>query len=247
MIESIDRELRSGTVIEDHSIILGVLPLKEADKLVHLMTLEHGRVVAVAAQAARSTKRFGAALEPMNHVRAHLRIPRDLNSSETPIWRLEKADLQSSFLHFRKSYAQLESGLFILRLVMDMVPEGSVDASIFKALGRFLRDSESTQMAKYTGWARVAFWTWLANHLGFGELSTSIEPKLLDKSESFVNYWHECLAQKEVDFKKLFQNFDLHMPVDLELSEELGIYRRWLELSGIHWRYFEQWIQSKKF
>src|SRR6201986_798859 len=53
------------------AIVLRVWPFHEADLLVSLLTREQGKVKGVARHAMRSRKRFGGALEPATHVRAH--------------------------------------------------------------------------------------------------------------------------------------------------------------------------------
>ena len=234
-------DLRPGSAVESHAIIMSVLALKESDRLVHLLTPQWGLLTTVARQAARSQKRFGAALEPLNHVKVHLRVPRDTSATESPLWRLDKADLQDSFLHLRQSYARLESAFFVLRLVKDLLPEAAAEASVFKSLGRFLRDSEVYGTAKPAIWLRFAFWTWFTFHLGFGDLSEGFLPP----SPSFVTLWHDTLAAREADFARLFRvQSQIDLP-GLDERIEFKIYQRWLELSGIHWNYFEQWIATK--
>jgi DNA repair protein RecO (recombination protein O) len=53
------------------AIVLRTWPFHEADLLVSLFTREQGKVKGVARHAMKSRKRFGGALEPATHVRAH--------------------------------------------------------------------------------------------------------------------------------------------------------------------------------
>jgi DNA repair protein RecO (recombination protein O) len=53
------------------AIVLRTWPFHEADLLVSLFTRESGKVKGVARHAMKSRKRFGGALEPATHVRAH--------------------------------------------------------------------------------------------------------------------------------------------------------------------------------
>ena len=53
--------------------MLRVQDLAEADRIVVLLTREHGRVEAVARGARRLKSRFGAALTPLSRVRASWR------------------------------------------------------------------------------------------------------------------------------------------------------------------------------
>src|SRR3984957_17091500 len=56
---------------QGEAIVLRVWPFHEADLLVSLFTREQGRLKGVARHAMRSRRRFGGALEPLTHVRAH--------------------------------------------------------------------------------------------------------------------------------------------------------------------------------
>jgi len=53
------------------AIVLRTWPFHEADLLVSLFTRDQGKVKGVARHAMRSRRRFGGALEPATHVRAH--------------------------------------------------------------------------------------------------------------------------------------------------------------------------------
>jgi DNA repair protein RecO (recombination protein O) len=62
-----------------------VRPFKEADRMVDLLTPEHGRITAIARNARRSQRRFGGALDVGNRVEASLRPPRG------NLWGLDEA------------------------------------------------------------------------------------------------------------------------------------------------------------
>src|ERR1700734_305204 len=53
------------------AVVLRTWPIHEADQIVSLFTRDYGKIKCVAKSAARSRRRFGGALEPMTHVRAH--------------------------------------------------------------------------------------------------------------------------------------------------------------------------------
>ena len=59
------------TVHQVEAVVLRTWPVHEADQLVSLFTRDHGKIKGVAKSAAKSRRRFGGALEPMTHVRAH--------------------------------------------------------------------------------------------------------------------------------------------------------------------------------
>ena len=63
----------------DTAVVLRTYRLGEADRIVVLLTEEHGKVRAVAKGVRKTTSRFGARLEPMSHVRLLLAQGRELD------------------------------------------------------------------------------------------------------------------------------------------------------------------------
>jgi DNA repair protein RecO (recombination protein O) len=63
----------------DTGVVLRHYQLGEADRIVVILTEEHGKVRAVAKGVRRTTSKFGARLEPMSHVRLLLYRGRDLD------------------------------------------------------------------------------------------------------------------------------------------------------------------------
>lgn len=57
---------------EDEALVLRVHKLGEADRIVSLLTRQHGRVRAVAKGVRRTSSKFGGRLEPGGHVRVQL-------------------------------------------------------------------------------------------------------------------------------------------------------------------------------
>lgn len=63
----------------DEAVVLRTQKLGEADRIVTLLTREHGRVRAVAKGVRRTSSRFGARLEPFSHVDVQLAEARTLD------------------------------------------------------------------------------------------------------------------------------------------------------------------------
>ena len=62
----------AGRSYKTEAIVLRSFRLGEADRVLHLYTLERGRVGAVAKGIRRTKSRFGGRLEPLSHVQAIL-------------------------------------------------------------------------------------------------------------------------------------------------------------------------------
>src|SRR6187455_1262561 len=58
----------AGRSYRTQAVVLRSLRLGEADRIVHLYTLDRGRIGAVAKGIRRTKSRFGARLEPLSHV-----------------------------------------------------------------------------------------------------------------------------------------------------------------------------------
>jgi DNA repair protein RecO (recombination protein O) len=56
------------TLFRDRGVVLRTIRLGEADRIVTLMTEQHGKVRAVAKGVRRTTSKFGSRLEPFSHV-----------------------------------------------------------------------------------------------------------------------------------------------------------------------------------
>ena len=64
--------------IEDVAVVLRAYPLGEADRILSLLTEEHGVVRAVAKGVRKPTSRFGSRLQPLNHVHVVMYAGRNL-------------------------------------------------------------------------------------------------------------------------------------------------------------------------
>jgi DNA repair protein RecO (recombination protein O) len=70
---------RRGELYRDDGVVLRTYKLKESDRIVVIMTAEHGKVRAVAKGVRKTRSKFGARLEPMSHVRLLLHRGRELD------------------------------------------------------------------------------------------------------------------------------------------------------------------------
>src|SRR6478672_13018867 len=64
----------------DEAIVLRTRKLAEADRIITLLTRQHGLVRAVGKGVRRTTSRFGSRLEPFTHVDLQLAVGRNLDT-----------------------------------------------------------------------------------------------------------------------------------------------------------------------
>jgi DNA repair protein RecO (recombination protein O) len=69
----------SGELYHDQGVVLRTYKLGEADRIVVILTAEHGKVRAVAKGVRKTKSKFGARLEPMSHVKLLLYRGRELD------------------------------------------------------------------------------------------------------------------------------------------------------------------------
>jgi DNA repair protein RecO (recombination protein O) len=67
------------TLYRDEGVVLRTQKLGEADRIVTVLTREHGRVRAVAKGVRRTSSKFGARLEPFSHVDLQCHVGRSLD------------------------------------------------------------------------------------------------------------------------------------------------------------------------
>jgi DNA repair protein RecO (recombination protein O) len=137
----------------DEAYVLRTHDLGEADRIVTLLTREHGRVRAVARSARRSMRRFGGYLEPLSRVRAtwNERPERELHRLDSIEGVTSHAALQSDPV--------CQAACAVLAEVSDgFVSEGQRDPDAFRLLAAVIdgleRGGDPWTLVRY-----FEFWT----------------------------------------------------------------------------------------
>lgn len=112
--------------------MLRSIRLGEADRVLHLYTLERGRVGAVAKGVRKTTSRFGARLEPLSHV--DLVLHRGSGDLDT----VTGVQLVRSHQPARDDYYRLSAGLIGAEAMLRLFSEQEANERAFTALTRFL-------------------------------------------------------------------------------------------------------------
>jgi len=124
---------------EMEAIVLRTYRLAEADKIASLFTRQMGRLRAAAAGARRTKSRFGAALEPLSHVRAFIyeRENRDL-------LRMNSAELIESFFDMQKDYRVQLAAQYLAEVGERMIPEREPNDRLFRLFLAVLRSLKNS-------------------------------------------------------------------------------------------------------
>ena len=122
----------AGRSYKTQAVVLRSLRLGEADRVLHLYTLERGRIGAVAKGVRKTRSRFGARLEPLSHV--DLVLHRGTGELET----VTGVQLVRSHQPVRDDYRRLSVGLIGAEAMLRLFSEQEANERAFVALTRFL-------------------------------------------------------------------------------------------------------------
>jgi DNA repair protein RecO (recombination protein O) len=114
------------------AVILRSIRFGEADRVLHLYTLDRGRVGAVAKGVRKTKSRFGARLEPLSHVELMLHQGRGELQTVTGV-QLVRAHQTA-----RDDYYRLSVGLIGAEAMLRLFPEQEPNDRAFTAITRFL-------------------------------------------------------------------------------------------------------------
>ena len=122
----------SSRTLTTEAVVLRSIRFSEADCVLHLYTLEKGRVGAIAKGVRKTRSRFGARLEPLSHVELLLHEGRgDLHT-------VRGAELVRSHDRSRTDAYRLAVGHIGLEAVLRLFVEEEAQPPAFHALTRFL-------------------------------------------------------------------------------------------------------------
>ncbi|MBA2536555.1 MAG: DNA repair protein RecO [Actinobacteria bacterium] len=124
-------DLMAGTW-KTEAVVLRSIRYGEADRVLHLYTLERGRIGAIAKGARKTKSRFGARLEPFSHVELLL------HEGRGELHTVTGADLIRSHDTSRSDAYRMAVGHVGLEAMLRLFIEGDENRRAFHALARFL-------------------------------------------------------------------------------------------------------------
>lgn len=116
-------------LVESEAVILRADNFGEADKRVTFLSRKLGRMTGVAPNARRSRRRFGAALEPLSHVRVWF-----FERSERSLVRLSETELLEAFHDARGDYERALALAQVAELADVLLPERESAERAFRLL-----------------------------------------------------------------------------------------------------------------
>ena len=122
----------AGRSYKTEAVVLRSFRLGEADRVLHLYTLDRGRVGAVAKGVRKTKSRFGARLEPLSQIEVLL------HQGGGELQTVTGADLIRSHRAAREEPYRLGAGLIGAEAMLRLFPEQEANPRAFRALSRFL-------------------------------------------------------------------------------------------------------------
>jgi DNA repair protein RecO (recombination protein O) len=122
----------AGRTTKTEAVVLRSLRLGEADRVLHLYTLEYGRLGAVAKGIRRTKSRFGARLEPLSHVELMVHLGRGELGTVTGVQLIRPHQAA------RADSYRLGVGLVGAEAMLRLYTEQEPTARAFGAITRFL-------------------------------------------------------------------------------------------------------------
>ncbi len=122
----------AGRSYKTEAVVLRSFRFGEADRVLHLYTLERGRLGAVAKGIRKTKSRFGARLEPLSHVELML------HQGSGELQTVTGVELIRSHRAAREQQYRLAVGLVGAEAMLRLYTEQEGNARAFTALARFL-------------------------------------------------------------------------------------------------------------
>ena len=122
----------AGRSYKTEAVVLRSFRFGEADRVLHLYTLDRGRVGAVAKGIRKTKSRFGARLEPLSHVEVML------HQGSGELQTVTGVELVRSHRATRENQYRLSIGLLGAEAMLRLFTEQEVNERAFHALTRFL-------------------------------------------------------------------------------------------------------------
>lgn len=120
------------SLYRDAGVVLRTYKLRESDRIVVLMTQNHGKVRAVARGVRKGSSKFGGRLEPLSHVALLLNEGRELDS-------VSQAETLDHFRIIREDLGRMSAGIAMLEAVDQIAQERDPNSRLYQMLVGALR------------------------------------------------------------------------------------------------------------
>ncbi len=135
------------SLYRDQAVVLRAWKLGEADRIISLHTLDHGKVRGVAKGIRRTKSKFGSRLEPLSHVSIQLYRGRGDLDTITQVETIDQfPSLRSDPDRFARAEAMLEA---VDQVAQDREPDRALHVMLVRALGTLAKDDSPLVVAAF--------------------------------------------------------------------------------------------------
>jgi DNA repair protein RecO (recombination protein O) len=131
----------AGRSYKTEAVVLRSFRLGEADRVLHVYTLDRGRIGAVAKGVRKTKSRYGARLEPLSHSELVL------HQGSGELQTVTGAELIHSHHETREEPYRLGVALVAAEAMLRLFPEEEANERAFRALTRFLELTDELEPA----------------------------------------------------------------------------------------------------
>jgi DNA repair protein RecO (recombination protein O) len=122
--------------LTDEALVIGVLDYREADRIIHLYTKEHGRMSGIARGARKSVKRFGGTFELFAKISLNFLPAENLAV-------IRSAEPITIYPGIRTSLESIAHASYAVELVAAITPERLANKRVFRLLSVYLEQLDS--------------------------------------------------------------------------------------------------------
>ena len=115
------------SLYRDHAVVLRTYDLRESDRIIVMMSEQHGKVRAVANGVRKMSSRFGSRLEPLSHIDVLLSKGKDLDT-------VSQVEMITNMRGLHSDLDRITRGLAMLEAVDQLGMEGEPTPHLYQML-----------------------------------------------------------------------------------------------------------------
>lgn len=128
-----------GALQSARAIVVGAIDYGDADRIVTLLTREHGKLSGMAKSARKSQRRFGAALSLFAEVVARFSV----RGAGAALVRLDGLDLVDLHAAIRTDLTRVSEASCVVELARELLREHEPNARVYGEVASFLRELDA--------------------------------------------------------------------------------------------------------
>lgn len=164
----------------DTGIIIKIIDFGEADRLISVITNEHGLIDLVAKGARRITSRKASHLDILNLIKLQV-----VRSNRPQI--LVQAELVEPHLYLKNNLKMVRTSYYLTEILNSILAPEQPDKDLFCSLKNYLTHLNQPWPKTSTRQMSIDFQFYLLRHLGFPEPKGLSPDKIIDHFENIIN------------------------------------------------------------